>query len=245
MPGTSARPQKPDKPVQATLGPKDDGEDPVLFQFNPEQIKIDHTAPSDKKGGNQSSQEEGKKDNSANYLTPEAQLLASGATTVSFDNIVFDGPGVQEVCIRLLNWSYPIDSATGKIDPDKHKVPELQFRWGTLTFKGSLNRVGVTYKRFSSTGIPTRANVSFSLTQINLPHRNTNPTSGGLPGRRTHVVASGDCLPAIATASYSGPGDWRPLAEANRIDDPLRVRPGTLLYLPGAGELARPAQGRS
>lgn len=217
----------------------------IYFDFNPGQITISHTAKEEKDPANKEQPALGADGQTTVFVSPEAQLAAAGITTVKLDNIVFDGPGVRETCSQMLNWSYPRKNAVGRAEPDKPQLPLLKFKWGILAFSGTLQQVNVVYKKFSSKGTPTRAGVSLSLSQFNIPHQKTNPTSGGLPGRRTHIVISGQSLPAIATTGYGAPGDWRALAYANGIDDPLRVRPGTLLYLPGRAELAHPRTARS
>jgi nucleoid-associated protein YgaU len=219
-----------------------DGANVIFFDFDPESLTISHTAPGDPAGGTKQNKEKGEeKDGMAQYLlTPEEAAKAQGIATVTISNLVFDGKGVQETCDQLLYWSYPVANAAGR-EPGKEHVPLLKFRWGSFVLTGMMHSVTVTYRRFSSRGTPTRASVNLTIYQATVPRPRTNPTSGGLPGRRTHVMTSGECLQAVATASYGTPGDWRPLAEANRIDDPLRVRPGAVLYLPGPGELARPA----
>ena len=68
---------------------------------------------------------------------------------------------------------------------------------------------------------------------------NQNPTSGGRPGRRTHVVTTGETLPSIAYAEYKEAGRWRAIAIENGIDDPFRLAPGTALLIPPAVEAAR------
>lgn len=211
----------------------------IYFDFNPSQITVSHTAKEEKDPVNKEESAPGADGQPTVFVSPEAQLAAAGTTTVKLDNIIFDGAGVQKTCSQFLNWSYPQTNAAGRTEPDKEQLPVLTFKWGTLVFGGMLQQVTVTYKKFSSNGTPTRASVSLSLSQFNVPHRKTNPTSGGLPGRRTHVLTSGQSLPGIAAVGYGGPGVWRALAVANRVDDPLRVRPGTLLYLPGRAELAR------
>jgi nucleoid-associated protein YgaU len=45
-------------------------------------------------------------------------------------------------------------------------------------------------------------------------------------------VVAGDSLASIAYAEYGDAGSWRRLAEANDIDDPLRVRDGAVLHIP-------------
>lgn len=226
-----------------------DGSRKLYFQFNPETIKIEHTSPGSPTDGNEKQQgvnADGKA--TTIYTSAEDEIRRAGTTTVSIDNIVFDGAYVQEKCDQLLYWTYAATNAVGRKDTKKKQVPLVTFMWGSVVIHGTMNRVSVTYTRFSGKGVPTRATVGLSIYQRNVPSTKTvptNPTSGGLPGRRTHVLVSGECLPAVATASYGGPGDWRPLAQANRIEDPLRVRPGTILYLPAPGEFGREGPARS
>jgi len=48
--------------------------------------------------------------------------------------------------------------------------------------------------------------------------------------RRT--LKSGETLALIASEEYDDPGEWRRIADANGIDDPRDVKPGTVLTLP-------------
>jgi nucleoid-associated protein YgaU len=47
-------------------------------------------------------------------------------------------------------------------------------------------------------------------------------------------VVAGDTLASVAYAEYGDPNGWRRLAEANDIDDPLRLRDGVVLHVPPA-----------
>ena len=51
-------------------------------------------------------------------------------------------------------------------------------------------------------------------------------------------MREGDSLAVIAYREYGNPALWRPLADVNGIDDPMRVRPGRTIFLPTADELA-------
>jgi nucleoid-associated protein YgaU len=95
--------------------------------------------------------------------------------------------------------------------------------------------MSVTYKRFQL-GQPVRAEVSLSLEEVATPLPNQNPTSGALAQRRTHTMIEGDSLASIAFKEYRNPGKWRAIAEANGIDDPMRVRPGMELLIPDSVE---------
>jgi nucleoid-associated protein YgaU len=50
-------------------------------------------------------------------------------------------------------------------------------------------------------------------------------------------MVAGDSLASVAYAEYGDPAEWRRLADYNGIDDPLRVRAGTVLLLPAAADL--------
>jgi nucleoid-associated protein YgaU len=45
-------------------------------------------------------------------------------------------------------------------------------------------------------------------------------------------VRDGDTLQSIAFAHYRDPTRWRRIAEANAIDDPMRLRRGASLTIP-------------
>ncbi len=47
-----------------------------------------------------------------------------------------------------------------------------------------------------------------------------------------HQVRDGDSLPSIAYDAYGDPTRWRPIAEANGIDNPLSLRRGSELTIP-------------
>jgi nucleoid-associated protein YgaU len=77
--------------------------------------------------------------------------------------------------------------------------------------------------------------VTVSLEEVPTdPPPKTNPTSGGIAGRRTHIVAGAETLQSVAFGEYGDAALWRGLADLNGIDDPFRVRPGTSLLIPPA-----------
>lgn len=110
----------------------------------------------------------------------------------------------------------------------------IVYSWGKTSYDTVLKSVTTTYTRFNQAGDAIRAKVTLALTKCNLPLPKTNPSSGGEPGGRVHLVTDGDTLQRIAQKNYRDPGAWRDIAFANDIDDPLRVRNGSNLFLPGA-----------
>jgi len=168
------------------------------------------------------------------------------------------GGGVKARCDMLLQWTQPGGgSMMGKLAgslasaalPPKYKPqlvarpPLLTLQWGDpargFLMQGTLTSVNIDYKRFDNIGNPIRAEVRCSFTEApsSLLSMLTNPTSGGVPGRRAHVVRQGESLAGLATDTYGRPAAWRDIADANGIDDPFRVRPGRSVMLPPPDEL--------
>jgi nucleoid-associated protein YgaU len=165
------------------------------------------------------------------------------------------GGGIKARCDLLLQWTTPgggsllgqlvsaAASALGFKFQATSQQPILTLQWGDpargFLMQGYLNTVSINYLRFDSLGNPTRAMVTASFQEAPnfLLNMLTNPTSGGVPGRRAHVMRQGETLQSLATATYGRPQHWRAIAEANGIDDPLRVRPGRYVRLPAPDEL--------
>jgi hypothetical protein len=226
--------------VKATLS---DGTNPVAFNFNPESITISHRAP--QKHVNSAKQGQGSQDQPGATgagggaggapLAQQTQVTDVGGTTISLSDLIINGSGTVDTCKRLLGWSYPATQGS----TTAAELPKLTFTWGTaLSYKVTISSVDITYERFTSSGQPVRAKAKLTLQYEGDPPPGTNPTSGGIPGRRSHILVAGENLQHVAMANYGKPGAWRALAAANGIEDPLAVQPGTVIYLPAPAELA-------
>ena len=123
---------------------------------------------------------------------------------------------------------------------NKKAVPPLvQLSWGTIvSFPAFITSVQAKYTLFSPDGTPIRATCSVSMEEMPGDPLGQNPTSGALSAHAVHKVICGDSLASIAFREYGDPAMWRPLAEVNKIDDPIRLRVGATLFVPAAHELA-------
>jgi nucleoid-associated protein YgaU len=229
------------EPQQAKLiyRPSDNGLPGVSvtigLDFNPETIKIsrnvqytDEAPVKPEEGKNQSNQVSA-------MQSREEQLKRQGATVISM-SVTINGSEVKKNADQLINWMEPIHSPPGKPGGKSPRV--VNFEWGSLRYRCVMENVSLTFLRFSTDGTPIRAKVDLSLREQPIKQTATNPTSGGLVGRRSHVVVAGENLQRVAYATYGDPGAWRAIATLNGIDDPLRVLPGAELFLPNGDELA-------
>ena len=134
---------------------------------------------------------------------------------------------------KLLGWTcVPAQS----YEQDTPQPPTVNFQWGNgIDFTGFLQQVQVVYTMFApADGTPLRAIATISLHSIPDDPQGTNPTSGGISGRRSALLEDCDGLAAIAYREYGDPGLWRGIAIANGIEDPARIPVGSRLLVPRA-----------
>lgn len=122
------------------------------------------------------------------------------------------------------------DEQSGYVRP-----PTVVFHWGDLhSFRAVLTGLDVRFTYFSGTGVPLRARAQVQLRQYEQSDAfgPQNPTSGTPHPHTVHRVARGETLDRIAARHYGDPTAWRLIADANRVHDPLALRPGTVLAVP-------------
>ncbi|MFH8249709.1 peptidase M23 [Microbacterium sp. B2969] len=201
----------------------------IEFHFNPKELTVTKAAKweseNQKKAGSAPP---------ANFTTPEPQKLT---LEMFFDATRSDSkksvvPDVE----KLFETVVPTPTSIGQKRPSP---PWVKFTWGPLSsFLGYVRSVAAKYTLFGSDGSPLRAVCTVSLEELPKEKGKQNPTSGGLQPRAVHTMREGDSLAVLAYREYGNAALWRPLADVNGIDDPMRVRPGRTIFLPIADELA-------
>ena len=138
-----------------------------------------------------------------------------------------------------------------KIDSDTHAPPICHFVWGGYFFPGSnmigngasqnrengfdclVESVRQRFTMFNPLGIPLRATLTVSLREYKTLDKQLQQLRLNSPDHtRTHVVQRGETLNKIADQYYEDSAQWRVIADANTILDPLALQPGTILELP-------------
>lgn len=119
------------------------------------------------------------------------------------------------------------------VNAQTHAPPRLLFLWGSLVFPCILESVTQRYDYFNAAGMPLRARLTVVLKGYDrlesllaaIPLESADRT-------KRRVVKAGETLQSIAAQEYDDPLKWRPIAEANAIDDPRAVRAGQGLIVP-------------
>lgn len=117
-----------------------------------------------------------------------------------------------------------------------HRPPVCRLVWGLYTFSDFLwvvTSLTQTFTLFREDGTPVRATLSCSFRQWRSEEMEKRAMNLQSPDvAKTRVVRRGETLSSIAGEEYANPALWRPIAEANGIDNPRRLVPGTALAIP-------------
>lgn len=169
----------------------------------------------------------------------QARYTGAGAGTMTL-NLTFDttdsGKAVTQYTGKLMKLM-DVDPSLGGTDEKSNNArpPYVTFHWGDLhSFRAVVADLNISFTYFASTGVPLRATVGMSLRQYEPSNAfgPQNPTSGTPEPHRVHRVQSGETLDRIAARYYGDSTRWRTLATANAIEDPLALRPGSMISIP-------------
>lgn len=120
-----------------------------------------------------------------------------------------------------------------EIDGELHAPPVCRFSWGRVQFQGVMTSLKEKFQLFAPDGevIRARLEVSFkSYQSAEVQQRELNLQS---PDRtRAVTLKEGETLQQLAERAYGDPTQWRAIADANDIDRPRFVPPGTTLKVP-------------
>lgn len=120
-----------------------------------------------------------------------------------------------------------------EVNSDKHVPPICRFIWGSVVFRGVMERVSQRFTMFLDSGIPVRAvlNVQMRAWQSvteqlqEVPRQSSDRT-------KQRVLKQGEQLWMLAAREYEDPGRWREIAVANGIDNPRSVKTGAKIIIP-------------
>jgi len=193
------------------------GGNDVEVQFNPQTLKI--TYSTENKGGSQPG-------------GSSKQFVGQGSSKLSVE-LLFD---TTQSGTDVRWWTGKVAFFLGarkQSDPNNKRTPPgAQFAWGTFEFSGVVDSLQETLDFFSENGTPLRAVVQLGMTRLDIvfPDSEKPATAkSGQPGSQPlKPPPPGGNLPKAVGKDGNG-DNWKSVAAANNVDDPLRVPSGKLL----------------
>lgn len=123
-----------------------------------------------------------------------------------------------------------------EVQGDLHRPPLCRLIWGQYRFEDytwAVQSLNHSYSLFFPDGRPARANMTCQLKQWRSDAEDQKEIKPASPDvAKTRTLLLGETLSSIAAQEYDDPALWRPIADANGIDNPRRVKPGTVLAIP-------------
>jgi LysM repeat protein len=161
--------------------------------------------------------------------SPPIQFIRGAAEKLTADLIVDTSDTLDDVRDKYVNKLRDLQ----RINTELHAPPIVKFGWAKQEFKGVLETLNITYTLFTPEGVPIRAKLSVTIKEYRPVEIQVKESPKASPDfEKAYTVRRGDTLASIAAAIYRDPSLWRPIAEANGIQDPRRIAPGRNLLIP-------------
>lgn len=200
----------------------------VPVQFNPQTLKLSYS----------------NENKSANQPTGSAAQFVGAGTSKLAIELLFDttaaGTDVRATTSHVAYFIKPSTSQGAQQSPQQKRVPPgLRFEWGTFRFDGVMDSLQETLDYFSEDGVPLRSTIALGISGIDTMLPPTATT--GAPATRPQTQApANSSLPKQAGIGGNS-ANWKSIATANNIDDPLHLSAGTSLDLTAGTSLSASA----
>lgn len=164
--------------------------------------------------------------------TPVTQFVSGNTQTLTMDLFFDSYEKGEDEGEDVRNYTRQITSLLD-IDPVLHAPPICVFRWGSLSFKATLEQVNQKFTLFLESGIPVRATLSVTFKEYRTLSEQLNGVQKESSDRTKRVTPKqGDSLLAIANREYEDSSLWRPIANANNISNPRILAVGEEITVP-------------
>ena len=203
---------------QRTANPVPNRE-PVVVHFNPESLKLQYA--NENRGGRQPG--------------GSGQQNVGSVTSKLSVELLFDttdtGNDVRRITKEVAAFVSPMPEANSGGGGNNNRIPPgISFEWGTIIFRGVVSSMDETLDYFSEEGVPLRATVSLVIDRQSLeylfgpsPENPATRAAGRPPGTTPLQTPNpGDNLQSLAGRAGRS-SDWKAIAAANNVDDPLRL----------------------
>jgi hypothetical protein len=119
------------------------------------------------------------------------------------------------------------------VNAQEHRPPVLRFSWGNLSFESVLEDLVQRFTLFKNDGTPLRAILKVVFKEYaTAAAQLSNTRRESADHTKRMVIREGESISSLAAREYHDPGKWRAIAQANNIEDPENIKPGTIVELP-------------
>lgn len=154
--------------------------------------------------------------------------------TLFFDTLMCaegDGSSGEGSAAAVTDYTKDI-IALASIDGKLHRPARVGFVWGKLNFVGVLTSAEETFLMFAKDGKPLREKISIHIEAVT-PRGSARKSPWESPDRTKYVQwTEGMSLWALAQEEYGDCEEWKRIAEANGIENPLEFNEKRLLKIP-------------
>ncbi len=168
--------------------------------------------------------------------TRQRQETGSEPRTVTLHDVIFDTYEERDdVRTKYIDTLEKFAS----VDKNLHQRPTLMLDWGAFktTYESGgkllveISKFDVTYTMFLRDATPVRCRTTIVLKEVTDPKEKASEMQSP-DHAKLHTVIRGDTLQALSFKEYDDPREWRRIADANNLDDPMQLEPGTKLLIP-------------
>ncbi len=162
------------------------------------------------------------------------------SVTLFFDSLMAaegdDGTSGEGKAVPVTDYTKEIMALT-RIDGKLHRPARVGFVWGKLNFVGVVISAEESFLMFDKTGKPLRERLTLQIESVKVGTQSGRQSPFESPDRTKYVrFSDGMSLWALAAQEYGDCEQWKRLADANGIENPLQIEPGTLLQIPALTE---------
>jgi hypothetical protein len=170
----------------------------IKVQYNPETLSLSQAAVVDGTG------------NKVLFRRTEPDNLVVSLVFDSYD----EQADIRAETDKILNLTRPQKAKGGKVPPT------VRFAWADRLFTGIVVHVEQRFTMFLSTGIPVRAELTVTIKEV-LNDRDELDALGLRGCRKLFRVSAGDHVSSVAYKVLGDRTQWRLIADANGIYDPI------------------------
>lgn len=211
--------------------------EPIPVQFNPAEYRITNRVMFSEKARRKSDEPtvnfNGKQyDTLSVKLYFDCDVITSVSSMVTGAVSLLTGGADKDITKTIKK----IVSLT-ELDGETHKPPAAAFVWGATQFVGFVENVIVSYTMFDKMGKPLRAVVDLSMRGMNGGASEKKSPFMSPDRTKARVMSEDNNIWNIARNEYGDVREWRRIADANGIMNPLDIPTGEMLRVPSIDDI--------